>query len=83
MVGIFDLAPVIILLPFISFLTALAIGNRLPKGGALTGITATGGSLLIAIATAVAVSGGRVYTATIYTWASGLDVVNLTFGSRQ
>ena len=80
MVGIFDLAPVIILLPFISFLTALAIGNRLPKGGALTGITATGGSLLIAIATAVAVSGGRVYTATIYTWASGLDVVNLTFG---
>ncbi|CCC39690.1 NADH-quinone oxidoreductase subunit L [Haloquadratum walsbyi] len=80
MVGIFDLAPVIILLPFISFLTALAIGNRLPKGGALTGITATGGSLLIAIATGVAVSGGRVYTATIYTWASGLDVVNLTFG---
>ena len=80
MVGIFDLTPAIILLPFVSFLTALAIGNRLPKGGALAGITATGGSLLIAIATAVAVAEGRVYTATIYTWAHGLDVADLTFG---
>ncbi|ERG96668.1 NADH-quinone oxidoreductase subunit L [Haloquadratum walsbyi] len=80
MVGIFDFTPAIVLLPFVSFLIALAFGNRLPKGGALAGITATGGSLLIAIVTAVVVARGNVYDATVYTWASGLDVVDLTFG---
>ena len=80
MVGIFDFAPAIVLLPFVSFLVALAVGNRLPKGGALAGIAATAGSLVLAIGTVLTVAGGRTYTATVYTWAEGLDAVDLTFG---
>ena len=80
MVGIFDFAPAIVLLPFVSFLVALSVGDRLPKGGALAGIAATGGSLALSIGTVLAVAGGETYTATIYTWAEGLDAVDLTFG---
>ena len=80
MVGIFDFAPAIVLLPFVSFLVALAVGDRLPKGGALAGIAATAGSLLLAAATFLTVAGGRTYDATIYTWAEGIEAVDLTFG---
>ena len=80
MVGIFDFTPAIVLLPFVSFLVALAVGDHLPKGGALAGITATAGSLVLAIGTVLAVAGGRTYDATLYTWAEGLDAVDLTFG---
>jgi len=80
MVGILDFTPAIVLLPFVSFLVALSVGDRLPKGGALAGIAATGGSLALSIGTVLAVAGGETYTATIYTWAEGLDAVDLTFG---
>ncbi|RLM59215.1 NADH-quinone oxidoreductase subunit L [Halobellus sp. Atlit-31R] len=80
MVGIFDFAPAIVLLPFVSFLVALAVGDRLPKGGAYAGIAATAGSLLLSAATFLTVAGGRTYDATIYTWAEGLEAVDLTFG---
>jgi NADH-quinone oxidoreductase subunit L len=80
MVGLLELAPAIVLLPFVSFLVALAVGDYLPKGGAFAGIAATAGSLVLSIGTVVAVAGGRTYDATIYTWAEGLDAVDLTFG---
>ncbi|WP_416839171.1 NADH-quinone oxidoreductase subunit L [Haloferax sp. DFSO52] len=80
MAGILEFAPAIVLLPFLSFLIALGAGRYMPKGGALAGIAATAGSFLLAVATFVAVSGGQTYNQTIYTWAEGLDAVNLTFG---
>jgi NADH-quinone oxidoreductase subunit L len=80
MVGIFDFTPAIVLLPFASFLVALAVGDNLPRGGALAGIGATAGSLILSIGTVVAVAGGRTYDATVYTWAEGLEAVDLTFG---
>ncbi|MGQ4555600.1 NADH-quinone oxidoreductase subunit L [Halobellus sp. GM3] len=80
MAGIFDFAPAIVLLPFVSFLVALAFGDRLPRGGAEAGIAATAGSLILAIATVLTVAGGQTYDATIYTWAEGIDAVDLTFG---
>ena len=80
MVGILELAPAIVLLPFVSFLVALGLGDYLPKGGAFAGIAATAGSLALSIGTVLAVAGGRTYDATIYTWAAGLDAVDLTFG---
>ena len=80
MAGILEFAPAIVLLPFLSFLIALGAGRYMPKGGALAGIGATAGSFLLAVATFFAVSGGQTYNQTIYTWAEGLDAVNLTFG---
>jgi NADH-quinone oxidoreductase subunit L len=80
MAGIFDFGPAIVLLPFFSFVIALFAGRYMPKGGALAGIAATGGSLLLSIGVALQVAGGGVYNQTIYTWAEGLDAVDLTFG---
>ncbi len=54
----FTFVPAIVLLPFVSFLVALFAGDRMPKGGALAGITATGGSLLLSIWVALTVAGG-------------------------
>ncbi|ELZ91586.1 NADH dehydrogenase, subunit L (ubiquinone) [Haloferax mucosum ATCC BAA-1512] len=80
MAGILEFAPAIVLLPFLSFLIALGAGRYMPKGGALAGIGATAGSFALSVATFFAVSGGQNYNQTIYTWAEGLDAVNLTFG---
>jgi NADH-quinone oxidoreductase subunit L len=80
MAGIFDFAPAIVLLPFFSFVIALFAGRYMPKGGAFAGIAATGGSLLLSIATVLSVAGGGAYNETIYTWAEGLEAVDLTFG---
>ncbi|WP_142856303.1 NADH-quinone oxidoreductase subunit L [Salinigranum halophilum] len=80
MAGIFDFAPAIVLLPFFSFVIALFAGRYMPKGGALAGIAATGGSLLLSIGVALQVAGGGAYNQTLYTWAEGLDAVDLTFG---
>ncbi|UIO99325.1 NADH-quinone oxidoreductase subunit L [Halobaculum sp. CBA1158] len=88
MAGIFDFAPAIVLLPFLSFLIAIgtAISGRdlLPKGGAIPGIAATAGSLVLSIAMAATVAGGDEYDATIYTWAVGAvpddGALELTFG---
>jgi NADH-quinone oxidoreductase subunit L len=80
MAGIFDFGPAIVLLPFFSFVIALFAGRYMPKGGAFAGIAATGGSLLLSIVTALSVAGGGAYNETIYTWAEGLEAVDLTFG---
>ncbi|MFB6235592.1 MAG: NADH-quinone oxidoreductase subunit L [Halopenitus sp.] len=75
----FDYAPAIVLLPFVSFLVALAFRDALPKGGAIPGIAATAGSFLLSIWAAVAVAGGDAYNKTLYTWAGG-EQFELTFG---
>jgi NADH-quinone oxidoreductase subunit L len=81
----FEFAPAIAALPFVSFLIALAFGDRMPKGGALAGIFATAGSLLISLWMFFTVSGGNAYVHDIHTWTlldSGgvLGEINLHFG---
>ena len=76
---IFDLLPAIALLPFVSFLIALSVGKYLPKGGAIPGILATGGALLLSVWAAIAVAGGGQYNENLYTWAAA-DGIELQFG---
>ncbi|MDT3436633.1 NADH-quinone oxidoreductase subunit L [Haloarcula sp. 1CSR25-25] len=76
----FTYAPAIVLLPFVSFLVALFAGDRMPKGGALAGITATGGSLLLSIWVALTVAGGAVHNEILYTWTASVETLQLNFG---
>ncbi|WP_340099615.1 NADH-quinone oxidoreductase subunit L [Salinibaculum salinum] len=80
----FDISPAIAALPFAAFLIALAFGNYMPKGGALAGIAATGGSLLLSLWVAVTLFGGAdPYHTQIYEFvlgAEGVAGVDLTFG---
>ncbi|ESP88516.1 NADH-quinone oxidoreductase subunit L [Candidatus Halobonum tyrrellensis] len=85
----FDYAPAIVLLPFVSFLVSLGAAlygdDVLPKGGALAGIVATAGSLILSLWVFFTVSAGNVYNQTIYTWttgagAAGEEALELTFG---
>ncbi|MFC4360058.1 NADH-quinone oxidoreductase subunit L [Halobium salinum] len=84
----FDYAPVIVLLPFLSFLVAIGTAifargkNVLPKGGALPGIVAMAGALLLSIWMFVTVEAQGAYDQTLYTWASGPGegTFTLTFG---
>ncbi|WP_435152896.1 NADH-quinone oxidoreductase subunit L [Haladaptatus sp. DFWS20] len=79
----FELAPVIALLPFVSFLIAMLGGEfarkMLPKGGALPGILATAGSLALSLWVFITVSGGESYHETIV-WVNGLETFDLHFG---
>ncbi|MEM4780220.1 MAG: proton-conducting transporter membrane subunit, partial [Halalkalicoccus sp.] len=78
----FEYAPLIALLPLASFVIALAFGKHLPKGGALVGMVATGGSLLLSVWAMMRVAGGEVYNETLYTWVAGVgeETISLTFG---
>ncbi|MFC6955103.1 NADH-quinone oxidoreductase subunit L [Halorubellus litoreus] len=81
----FEFAPAIAVLPFVSFLIALAFGDRMPKGGALGGILATAGSLLLSLWVFVTVSGGSAYVQDIHTWTildagGALGDITLHFG---
>ncbi len=78
----FEYVPAIVLLPFLSFVIALFAGKYLPKGGALAGIAATAGSLLLSIWAFLTVRSQGAYQETIYTWASGFGEQpwELTFG---
>ncbi|MHB9285629.1 NADH-quinone oxidoreductase subunit L [Halobacteriales archaeon Cl-PHB] len=82
MAGAFDFAPAIAALPLVSFLIALFLGQYMPKRGALAGIAATGGSLLLSIWTVVTLAGDAgPYHETLYTWVVGAgDAVSLHFG---
>ncbi|MFC7080676.1 NADH-quinone oxidoreductase subunit L [Halorussus caseinilyticus] len=68
------MTPVIAALPFVSFLIALFVGafapRLLPKGGAIPGILATGGSLLLSLWVFLTVSGGETYHEYV-TWVAG------------
>jgi NADH-quinone oxidoreductase subunit L len=79
MAGILDFTPLIAALPLASFVIALFLGDRLPKGGALAGIAATGGSLVLSGLVALTVAGGQVYNQTWYTFITGVGADALTF----
>jgi NADH-quinone oxidoreductase subunit L len=66
----FDYAPAIALLPFASFVIALFAGRYMPKRGALAGILATGGSLVLSIWMALSVAAGNTYNRVLYTFVS-------------
>ncbi|UWG47608.1 NADH dehydrogenase subunit L [Halanaeroarchaeum sp. HSR-CO] len=85
MAEVFQYAVAIPLLPLASFLIALLVGHfaprLLPKGGAIPGILATGGSLLLSAWLFVAVSGTtEYYNQELYTWVTGLDTFSLNLG---
>jgi len=79
MAGITDIAPAIALLPLASFVIALFFGSRMPKGGALAGITATGGSLLLSLWAFLAV-GNAGYSNQRIIWVLGKGTFDLHFG---
>ena len=76
----FEVAPAIVILPLASFVIALFAGEYLPKRGALAGITATGGSLLLSLWVMLTVAGGAYYNEEIYTLVSTPDSFDLHFG---
>jgi NADH-quinone oxidoreductase subunit L len=76
----FEVAPAIAILPLASFVIALFAGKYLPKRGALAGITATGGSLLLSLWVMLTVAGGAYYNEEIYTLVSTPDSFDLHFG---
>ena len=80
MTGAFDFAPAIALLPLAAFAVALFGGNYLPKRGALAGITALAGSLVLSLWALVTVAGGETYHADLYTFVAGQDTLSLHLG---
>ncbi|MFB6084534.1 MAG: NADH-quinone oxidoreductase subunit L [Halorientalis sp.] len=84
MVSAFEFVPAIAVLPLVSFVIALAFGKWMPKKGALAGIFATAGSLLLSIWTALTVAGvlgsETAYHEEIWTFATGLGTFNLHLG---
>ncbi|MCU4741797.1 NADH-quinone oxidoreductase subunit L [Halobacteria archaeon AArc-m2/3/4] len=79
MVGAFEFAPAIALLPLAAFVVALVFGNGMPKKGAYAGILATAGSLLLSLWMLATVAGGEVYNEPLYDWAIG-DEITFHFG---
>ncbi|WP_254529014.1 NADH-quinone oxidoreductase subunit L [Natrinema gelatinilyticum] len=69
--GPFGFAPAIAVLPLVAFVVTLLFGTYLPKKGALPGIIATAGSLLISLVMFAAVAGGNVHHTTLYEWTAG------------
>ncbi|WP_254522893.1 NADH-quinone oxidoreductase subunit L [Natrinema caseinilyticum] len=69
--GPFGFAPAIAVLPLVAFVVTLLFGTYLPKKGALPGIIATAGSLLISLVMFAAVAGGDVHHTTLYEWTAG------------
>ncbi|MFP8953026.1 NADH-quinone oxidoreductase subunit L [Natrialbaceae archaeon A-arb3/5] len=89
MEGVFDFAPAIAVFPLVAFVVALAFGNYLPKKGAIPGILATAGSLLLSVLMLAAVAIGEegYYHETLYEWAAGdamsatgAESISFTFG---
>jgi len=83
MAWIYDYAPAIALIPLASFLVALFLGRYMPKRGALSGIVATGTSLLLSVWALVHLSGpAEPHHQTLYTFVTGAgeEAVTLTFG---
>ncbi|MDZ7702064.1 MAG: NADH-quinone oxidoreductase subunit L [Halobacteriales archaeon] len=84
MVGAFDFAPAIPLLPFASFLIAMLLGHfapqLLPRKGAIPGILALGASLLFSIWVLLTVRTGEYANEILYVWAIGDGTFDLQFG---
>jgi len=69
----FEYAPAIAALPLAAFVISLVAGKHLPKRGAVPGILATGGSLLLSLYAFFQVSQGSTYNEVLYTWVVGGD----------
>jgi NADH-quinone oxidoreductase subunit L len=81
MAEIFTYAPAIAAIPLVSFLIVLFLGRYMPKRGALSGIIATGFSLLLSIWVAIGLLDAEPYHETMYTFVAGTDGgVELTLG---
>ncbi|OVE84753.1 NADH-quinone oxidoreductase subunit L [Natronolimnobius baerhuensis] len=89
MEGVFDFAPAIALFPLVAFVVALAFGKHMPKKGALAGIIATAGSLVLSVLMLAAVAIGEegYYHETLYEWTAGeaasqvgAEGISFTFG---
>ncbi|WP_226005705.1 NADH-quinone oxidoreductase subunit L [Natrinema salinisoli] len=83
----FGFAPAIAVFPLVAFVVALLFGKHLPKKGALPGILATAGSLVISLVMFAAVGGGKTHHATLYEWtngaaqsATGVETIAFSFG---
>jgi len=81
-----ELAPAIALFPLLSFVVILAVGNYMPKRGALAGIVATASSLVLSVWVLLWVAtGAGPHQETLYTFVGGatgvpVEGVELTFG---
>ncbi|WP_049899742.1 NADH-quinone oxidoreductase subunit L [Natrinema sp. J7-1] len=80
-------APAIAVFPLVAFVITLVFGKHLPKKGALPGILATAGSLVISLVMFAAGAGGATYHTMLYEWTSGAatsetmaEGVEFTFG---
>ena len=88
MEGVFDYAPAIAVFPLVAFVVALVFGKYMPKRGALAGIIATAGSLLLSLLMLAAVASGESYHETLYEWTAsdtvpsevGAEGIAFTFG---
>jgi NADH-quinone oxidoreductase subunit L len=81
MAGAFNFAPAIAVLPLVSFVIALFLGRYMPKKGALAGIAATGGSLLLSLWMYWTIlSTGHPYNEVIYTLVAVEEPFALEFG---
>jgi NADH-quinone oxidoreductase subunit L len=79
--GAFTYAPAVAALPFASFVVALFFGKWMPKRGALAGIVATAGSLVLSIAMLVQIAlTGEVHHEQLYTFVAGQETFSLQFG---
>jgi NADH-quinone oxidoreductase subunit L len=81
----FLFAPAIAALPFTSFLVSLLFGDYMPRKGAIAGIFAMVGSLLLSLWALLTVAGitgtaEGAYHATIWRFATGTDTFNLSLG---
>ena len=80
----FDYAPAIAVLPLVTFALALFGGRYLPKRGAIAGIAATGGSLVLSLWMVLTLAlGAEPHQETLYTFvagAEGVASVDLSFG---
>ncbi|MFP4590083.1 MAG: NADH-quinone oxidoreductase subunit L [Halobacteriales archaeon] len=80
MVDLLTAAPAIALLPLASFVIALAFGRMLPLKGAIPGIVATLGSLVLSVGAFLTVADGRVHHEELFVWAGAGESLELTLG---
>jgi NADH-quinone oxidoreductase subunit L len=81
MTGAFNFAPAIAVLPLISFVIVLFLGRYMPKKGALAGIAATGGSLLLSLWMYWTIlTTGHPHIEVIYTLVAVKEPFSLEFG---
>ena len=82
MVDVFNFVEAIALIPLVSFALILALGDRMPKKGAFSGIAATLFSLLISLwVVAELATGAEPYHEELFTFVAGDSAgVELTFG---